>query len=64
MIHRSNQISVTNETRQRIAHQLRQRERGKHPQRNRAAGHGVEEICLMRICKADGIDKVFPHQQD
>ena len=30
----------------RNAHQLRQRERGKHPRRHQAAGQGVEEICL------------------
>ena len=32
----------------RNAHQLRQRERGKHPRRHQAAGQGVEEICLTR----------------
>ena len=39
---------------QRTAHQLRQRERGKHPQRNCAAGQGVEEIfvaCLVVRCR-------------
>ena len=35
------------QTEPRNAHQLRQRERGRHPRRHPAAGQGVEEICLM-----------------
>jgi hypothetical protein len=40
------------QTEPRNAHQLRQRERGKHPQRHRAAGQGVEEMFLSRVAKA------------
>ncbi len=39
--------SVAHQAGQRNAHQFWQRERGKHPQRNRAIGQGVEEIYLI-----------------
>ena len=36
----------------RNAHQLRQRQRGKHPRRHQAAWKGVEEVCLSGVARS------------